>query len=130
MNATAATSSNASKRDLDRQDMTRSYPARLKSHRPNCGLRFPLKDDPNGSAGRRGPEAGTVAWRPSRLTPNQGRTMKSSLKALPLLVTCALAASGIAAASAYPTAAAPSTAVLHTTAKLTFAHRVDLGKHG
>jgi hypothetical protein len=56
--------------------------------------------------------------------------MKSSLKTLPLLVTCALAASGVAAASAYPTAAAPSAAVLHTTAKLSFAHQVDLGKHG
>jgi hypothetical protein len=56
--------------------------------------------------------------------------MKKSLKAVPLLVICAAAASGIAAASADPTAAAPAGPVLHTTAKLTFAHRVDLGKHG
>src|SRR5581483_6340310 len=109
--------------------MTRRYPARPKSHQPNCGSRFPLKDDPNGSAGRRGADPGTVAWRP-RLIFKQGRTMKSSLKALPLLVTCALAASGIATAPAYSTASALSFAVLHTTAKLTVADGGDLGRPG
>jgi hypothetical protein len=56
--------------------------------------------------------------------------MKRKFKALPVVLTSVVAASGIAAATAYSSGAASSAAVLHTTAKLTFAHRVDLGKHG
>ena len=56
--------------------------------------------------------------------------MRKRLQALSLVLVTAAAGSGIAVASAHPVRAQASSTVLHTTAKLTFAHSFDLGQHG
>jgi hypothetical protein len=56
--------------------------------------------------------------------------MKKTLTAVSLLVTTAAVATGIAAGSAHSAGTAAPAGGLHTTAKLTFAHNVDLGAHG
>jgi hypothetical protein len=56
--------------------------------------------------------------------------MKKTVTALSLLVTTAAVATGIAAGSAHSAGTAAPAGDLHTTAKLTFAHSVDLGAHG
>src|SRR4051794_15482040 len=56
--------------------------------------------------------------------------MNNRLTALSLLVTTAAVGAAIAVAAAHPAGAQSSGSELHTTAKLTFAHAVDLGTHG
>ncbi len=56
--------------------------------------------------------------------------MRRTVQALSLVLVTAAAGSGIAIASAHPARGQTSTTVLHTTAKLTFAHTFDLGRHG
>jgi hypothetical protein len=56
--------------------------------------------------------------------------MKKRVTALSLVVTTAAVGTGIAVAATRPGAAPSAGSQLHTTAKLTFAHSVDLGRHG
>lgn len=56
--------------------------------------------------------------------------MRRTVQALSLVLVTAAAGSGIAVASARPARVQTSTTVLHTTAKLTFAHTFDIGQHG
>jgi hypothetical protein len=56
--------------------------------------------------------------------------MTNPLKLSLALAPAAIVAAGIATASAQPAAAAAASGDLHTTAKITFAHRVDLPPRG
>jgi hypothetical protein len=56
--------------------------------------------------------------------------MKKKLTVLPVALVAGTAAAGIAAASAHPTGTTAASHDLRTSAKLTFAHSVDLGARG